>query len=219
MERFDVGVLLGRGGFAAVFRALERSTGRSVAIKMIAKQRLTDPGLAARLQREVALHSSLRHAHVVRLYEYFETVGAAACAAGAQLDPETDDCEYVCLVLEYCGGGDLRQLLQREGKLGEAAAKAVLRQICAGVAYLHESRVVHRDLKLANVLLCADGTVKICDFGVAATRGTFDQPEERWTLCGTPNYIAPEVVAGTEAHGTPADAWSIGCVAFALLTG
>ncbi|KAJ8613256.1 hypothetical protein CTAYLR_004532 [Chrysophaeum taylorii] len=212
--KYDIGQHVGRGGFANVFRAVERASGETVAVKIVNMCALEAAGLLGRLRREVALHRSLAHEHVARLVDYFEVTGAVAneltgepCAGKA----------YACLVIEYCGGGDLRSWVRKRGRMRERDAKRVAAQVLSGVAYLHGRGVVHRDLKLANVLLGSDGEktiAKLCDFGVAVTT-----EEAHWTLCGTPNYMAPEVLWGTAAHGPPADMFSVGCALYALLVG
>ncbi|KAH8090144.1 hypothetical protein JL720_6451 [Aureococcus anophagefferens] len=192
MEAYDVGAYLGRGGFATVFRAIERSSGRTVALKVVDMAALEAAGVSAsRLDREVALHAPLRHARVVECYGAFETSSPPGAAFAG--DDEAPGGRYTVLVLEYCGGGDLRALVRRLGRLEEPAAAALLRQVLEGVAYLHAAGVAHRDLKLSNVLL-GEGGAKICDFGVACATGA----GECRTLCGTPDYIAPEVVARRE---------------------
>ena len=208
-----MGAYLGRGGFATVFRAIERSSGRTVALKVVDMAALEAAGVSAsRLDREVALHASLRHARVVECYGAFETSSPPGAAFAG--DDDAPGGRYTVLVLEYCGGGDLRALVRRLGHLEEPAAAALLRQVLEGVAYLHEAGVAHRDLKLSNVLL-GEGGAKICDFGVACATGA----GECRTLCGTPNYIAPEVVARREPQTESVDLWSLGCLAHALLTG
>ncbi|KAK7237383.1 Polo-like kinase [Aureococcus anophagefferens] len=204
MEAYDVGAYLGRGGFATVFRAIERSSGRTVALKVVDMAALEAAGVSAsRLDREVALHAPLRHARVVECYGAFETSSPPGAAFAG--DDEAPGGRYTVLVLEYCGGGDLRALVRRLGRLEEPAAAALLRQVLEGVAYLHAAGVAHRDLKLSNVLL-GEGGAKICDFGVACATGA----GECRTLCGTPDYIAPEVVARREPQTESVDLWSLG---------
>lgn len=202
MAKYDIGQHVGRGGFANVFRAVDRTNGETVAVKIVNLRSLAEAGHQGRVEREVALHSSLCHPHVARLLDYFE-------------------CEhegYACLVVEYCEGGDLRSALRAAGKFTEREAARIVKQLLEGVAYLHSQGIVHRDLKLANVLVGGKSVVKICDFGVAA-RLSCRNAQERWTLCGTPNYMAPEVMRGTKPHGLAADMFSVGRILQALLIG
>ena len=140
--------------------------------------------------------------HLVKLYSWF-------C-----------DADRIYLVMELCPHGDLYQLKQRYGLLRENDAKFLVRQVLLGLKFLHSKGIVHRDLKLANLLIGADMRLKIADFGLAAR---LEEPErfEQTTFCGTPNYIAPEIVGGscTHSHGLPVDLWSIGCLLHMLLTG
>lgn len=202
MAKYDIGQHVGRGGFANVFRAVDRTNGETVAVKIVNLRSLAEAGNQERVEREVALHGSLRHPHVARLLDYFEC--------------ENED--YACLVVEYCEGGDLRSALHAAGKFKEREAARVVKQLLEGVAYLHSQGIVHRDLKLANVLVGGKSVVKICDFGVAA-RLSCRTAQERWTLCGTPNYMAPEVMRGTKPHGLKADMFSVGRILEALLVG
>lgn len=213
MDAFDVGAYLGRGGFATVYRAVERATGRTVALKVVDTHKLREAGVdAERLEREMALHATCMNERVVTLQ------GSFAFDSRRDLGTEDDACDHVqgvCLVLEYCPGGDLRQLLKRKGRLTDAEARVYLKGVLKGLAYLHAKNIAHRDIKLSNVLLDATNQIKLCDFGVAASI----VDGERWTLCGTPNYVAPEIVAGDQAHSTAVDLWSVGCLAHALLAG
>lgn len=169
IDDFDVGQELGKGGFAVVYRARVRTTGLEVALKVVDKQRACEhlsgninpaageAGLVgglelacARVANEVRLHWGLKHAAVVELLEFFE------------------DERFVYLVLELCGGGDLYRRLRLGGPLGEREAKGYMGQLLAGLQYLHRSGVLHRDLKLSNLLLSEDGRrLRIADFGLA----------------------------------------------------
>lgn len=181
IDDFDVGQELGKGGFAVVYRARVRSTGLEVALKVVDKHRAAEHlrgtatstgggggdgegGLGgglelacARVANEVRLHWGLRHPAVVELLEFFE------------------DERFVYLVLELCGGGDLYRRLRgvssssgSSGPLDEREASGYMGQLLAGLQYLHESGIMHRDLKLSNLLLSEDGRrLRIADFGLA----------------------------------------------------
>lgn len=176
IDDFDVGQELGKGGFAVVYRARVRSTGLEVALKVVDKHRACEHlsssnasgGVAgeevggglelacARVANEVRLHWGLQHPAVVELIEFFE------------------DERFVYLVLQLCGGGDLYRRLRESrrgaagGPLDEREAAGYMGQLLAGLQYLHESGVMHRDLKLSNLLLSEDGRrLRIGDFGLA----------------------------------------------------
>ena len=176
LDSYDVGPLLGRGGFANVFSARRRSDGLRVALKVIDTTRL-GPAELARVQRELEVHEEVSrppgHPNVVQLLTHFKDTGR------------------VFLVLEFCPNGDLYKYLRRQGSLREGEARDLTRQLLEGLSYLHDRSIVHRDLKLSNLLVGVDGALKIADFGLAARLQMPD--EEHYTLCGTPNYIAPEV--------------------------
>ncbi|CAM9403523.1 unnamed protein product, partial [Chrysoparadoxa australica] len=201
MDAYDMGQQLGRGGFAVVYRARVRMTGREVAIKVIdkAKAALQEGGDSARIANEVRLHWQLKHPAVVELLDFFE------------------DARFVYLVLEYCAGGDLFKLLKARGSLTEAEAAGFVGQLLSGLSYLHSHGIVHRDLKLSNLLLGADyRRLKISDFGLA--RMLEEGQHEADTMCGTPNYMAPEV-ASKGPYGLPVDLWAVGCLFYALVAG
>jgi polo-like kinase 4 len=123
--------------------------------------------------------------------------------------------------LELCEYGNLFQYLKKNGPLSETHSAFLMYQLLNCLQYLHDNEIVHRDLKLSNILIAdieADGNlrIKLCDFGLATS---IEHPdEEHFTLCGTPNYIAPEI-ALQQAHGFPVDIWSLGCLFYSMLTG
>ena len=195
---YDVGQLVGKGGFASVYRARERITNNEVAIKIIKKSYIREAKSSQRIISEIKIHSRLDHKSIVKLYNYFE------------------DKECIYIVLELCNNGNLYQYLKRFGPLSEYDATNLIHQILIALQYLHERHIIHRDLKLSNILLNDDSEIKICDFGLAIQ---FEHPdEEHFTLCGTPNYIAPEVIT-QQSHGYPADLWSVGCLFYYIITG
>ncbi|KAJ2794542.1 hypothetical protein H4R20_006189, partial [Coemansia guatemalensis] len=204
---------IGRGGFGKVYRARPRKAqygAEYVAIKVVDKRGLRDSSAEQRLATEVAIHETLEHRHVVRLYESFE------------------DDRFVYLVMEYCAGGDLwRHLRRRQQNMGstatgeiaavdESEARRIVGQVAAAMAYLHAGGVLHRDLKLANILLTDTGDVRVADFGLATSVGA--GLAEPATVCGTPSYLAPEMLA-RRAYGFEADVWALGCLLLTLLTG
>ncbi|KAJ2779621.1 hypothetical protein GGI15_003812 [Coemansia interrupta] len=208
---------IGRGGFGKVYRAtpLVPHYPRSVAIKVVDKRTLKTTAAEQRLACEVAIHESMDHPSVVRVLDSFE------------------DERFVYLVMELCAHGDLwkylRQRRQLQGSAGgsngsaelaavdEAEARYVMRGVCAATAYVHARGALHRDLKLANLLLTEDMHVRVGDFGLATwTQG--GGGGEPLTLCGTPSYISPEILA-RQPYGAAADVWALGCLLVTLLTG
>ncbi|KAJ2784996.1 hypothetical protein H4R18_000810 [Coemansia javaensis] len=207
---------IGRGGFGRVYRARARDGrrygGGHVAIKVVDKRALKDSAAEVRLATEVAVHEKIRHPHVVRLYDSFE------------------DDRYVYMVMEYCEGGDLWRYLRQHHQQGsggsggggaelaaldEDEARTVMAQVAAAVAHLHASGVMHRDLKLANIMLTREMEVRVGDFGLATCVQNSVEP---MTMCGTPSYISPEIMA-RRPYGFESDVWALGCLLVTLLTG
>ncbi|XP_033615910.1 serine/threonine-protein kinase PLK4 isoform X1 [Fukomys damarensis] len=199
IEDFKVGNLLGKGSFAGVYRAESIHTGLEVAIKMIDKKAMCKAGMVQRVQNEVKIHCQLKHPSILELYNYFE------------------DNNYVYLVLEMCHNGEMNRYLKNRMKpFSENEARHFMHQIIAGLLYLHSHGILHRDLTLSNLLLTHNMNIKIADFGLATQ---LQMPHEKhYTLCGTPNYISPEI-ATRSAHGLESDIWSLGCMFYTLLIG
>ncbi|CAM9764849.1 unnamed protein product, partial [Bubo scandiacus] len=192
------GQLLGEGAFGCCYRLVEVASGRVYAAKVIPRAQLAAVGVAERVERERELHGRLRHRHIVRLHGHF--------AAGTHL----------YLLLEYCGRRSLAHILRARGRLTEPEVRYYLRQIISGLRYLHGQGIVHRDLKPSNFLVTEKMQVKIGDLGLAQREAPAGR---RWgALCGTPSYLAPEVL-DRKGHGVPSDVWALGCSVYAVLTG
>ncbi|XP_017780877.1 PREDICTED: serine/threonine-protein kinase PLK4 [Nicrophorus vespilloides] len=201
IQDYAVLTLLGRGGFASVYKSRCLKTGIEVAIKMIDKKLMQDAGMVDRVLQEVEIHSRLKHPSILELYTAFE------------------DANYVYLVLELCHNGELQQYLKKNTEynvLTEDEARVVMQQVVEGLQYLHRHNILHRDMSLSNLLLTKDRQIKIADFGLATKLAS---PEEKhMTMCGTPNFISPEV-ASRGSHGLEADVWGLGCLLYSLLVG
>ncbi|XP_016399441.1 serine/threonine-protein kinase PLK4-like [Sinocyclocheilus rhinocerous] len=198
IEDFKVLTLLGKGSFACVYRAKSVNTGLEVAIKMIDKKAMHKAGMVQRVINEVEIQCRLKHPSVLELYNYFE------------------DSNYVYLVLEMCHNGEMsRYLKERKNPFTEEEARHFMHQIVKGMLYLHTHGIMHRDLTLSNLLLTTSMNIKIADFGLATQLKL--PSEKHFTMCGTPNYISPEV-ATRSAHGLESDVWSLGCMFYAFLT-
>jgi len=196
LDDFDVGRPLGRGKFGAVYLARERGSGFVVALKVLHKQQLAASRVEHQLRREVEIQSHLRHPNVLRLFGYFH------------------DRERVFLILEYAAKGELYKELQRAGRFSEQRAATHVAALAGALAYCHAKHVFHRDIKPENLLVGLSGQVKIADFGwsVHAPSG------RRRTLCGTLDYLPPEMVEGRE-HGPGVDVWGLGVLAYEFLFG
>ena len=191
---------LGHGGFAKVFRAVNSTTGEEVAIKITSKERLKKPKAEQKHKTEVAIQMSLDHPNVVKALDFFQ------------------DVHYTYLVLELCPGGSLKSLLRKKGRFSEDEAVKYLHDILNGLSYLHDNRIIHRDLKLDNFLIDKDGNIKIADFGLSAKLNYDD--ERKHSICGTPNYISPELLMNAKKGiSYEVDIWAVGVSTYGMLFG
>ncbi|MBI3892730.1 MAG: SUMF1/EgtB/PvdO family nonheme iron enzyme [Candidatus Wallbacteria bacterium] len=198
LEHYKISSVLGAGSMGVVYLGLQRKLDRSVAIKLTQAR---DPDTRARFEREGRVLGRMKHPNVVAVYE-----------AGV-------DGERPYLVCELVEGESLFKRVEREGALTVSAALEIGRQVAAGLAYAHRENVLHRDLKSANILVASDGTVKVCDFGLARVLVGGDELKTRTgTVMGTPEYMPPEQVNGDTATAA-SDVYSLGCVLFEVLTG
>lgn len=189
---------LGSGAFATVYAVTHRDTGEKFAAKFIEKKSLAEID-QLRLKTEVDILKRVRHPGVIAL--------KAVCETSKEL----------ILVMELASGGELFEKLVSDGKYCEADAVRILQQIISAVEYLHDLNIVHRDLKPENILLKSANSkeVKIADFGLSKI---FDDAARMGTVCGSPGYVAPEVLL-EDIYGKPVDMWSIGVIAYVLLSG
>lgn len=197
MDFYKVGRLLGRGAFGKVRLGLHKLTGKLVALKSMQKAVLTSEESQKKAMQEFNALRLLRHPNVVRLYERFETE------------------KHVVLVMELCSGEDLLTYIRSRKRLSEDAARLAFRSLVMGLNHCHSKGVVHRDIKLDNILLSGDGVPKLGDFGVACA---VQEGVKTLARCGTPAYTAPEVIRG-KGYGYGADVWSAGVVLYAMLYG
>jgi len=196
IDFYRIGKILGKGAFGKVNLAVHKLTQCLCAVKSINKQFFSDESQTKKVMQEVVMLKKTRHKNIVRLYEYFETE------------------KHILFVIEVCAGGDLLNYVRRRRRLKEDLAKCLFKQIIESLAYCHSKNILHRDIKLDNILLDANGQVKLCDFGV----GKIVKKDEKMTeQCGTPAYIAPEILRDQGYYGFAVDIWSSGVVLFAML--
>ncbi|XP_010901426.1 serine/threonine-protein kinase PLK1 [Esox lucius] len=198
MKRYMRGRFLGKGGFAKCYEITDMDTKEVFAGKVVPKSMILKPHQREKMSSEIAIHKSLDNPHVVGFHGFFE------------------DDDFVFVVLEICRRRSLLELHKRRKAVTEPEARYYMMQLVKGCQYLHNNRVIHRDLKLGNIFLNDEMDVKIGDFGLA-TKIEFDG-ERKKTLCGTPNYIAPEVLC-KKGHSFEVDIWSLGCILYTLLVG
>ncbi|KAJ2753092.1 hypothetical protein GGI19_003373 [Coemansia pectinata] len=192
---------IGEGEFAKVKLALHRDTGEEVAIKLIKKESIDTEVKLSKIKREIAALKAVNFSYIVRLHDIIETE------------------RYIGIVIEYASGGELFDHILAHRQLKENDACRLFAQLIAGVSYLHASNIVHRDLKLENLLLDRNRNIKITDFGFANQfRGPGDDLMS--TSCGSPCYAAPELVVSDGPYvGTAVDIWSCGVIMYAMLAG
>lgn len=200
MQRYELGKLLGQGTFAKVYHARNLKNNMSVAIKVIDKEKVLKVGMIDQIKREISVMRLIRHPHVVELYEVMASK------------------TKIYVVMEYVKGGELFNKVSK-GKLKHAEARRYFQQLISAVDYCRSRGVCHRDLKPENLLLDENENLKVSDFGLSALAETKHQDGLLHTTCGTPAYVAPEVINRKGYDGTKADIWSCGVILYVLLAG
>jgi 5'-AMP-activated protein kinase catalytic alpha subunit len=197
--KYEIGRTIGEGTFAKVKFAQNTETGESVAMKILDRSTIIKHKMADQIKREISIMKLVRHPYVVRLHEVLASR------------------TKIYIILEFITGGELFDKIVHHGRLSEAEARRYFQQLIDGVDYCHSKGVYHRDLKPENLLLDSLGNMKISDFGLSAL------PEQGvsmlQTTCGTPNYVAPEVLSHKGYKGAPADVWSCGVILYVLIAG
>lgn len=200
MDRYELGRLLGQGTFAKVYYARNLKTSQSVAIKVIDKEKVVRVGLQDQIKREISVMKLVRHPNVLQLYEVMATKSK------------------IYFVMEYAKGGELFKKVAK-GRLKEEVAWKYFMQLIDAVDLCHSRGVYHRDLKPENLLLDENDDLKVSDFGLSALAECKRQDGLLHTTCGTPAYVAPEVISKKGYDGAKADIWSCGVVLYVLLAG
>ncbi|XP_022768516.1 CBL-interacting serine/threonine-protein kinase 8-like isoform X6 [Durio zibethinus] len=206
--KYEIGRTIGEGTFAKVKFAQNTETGESVAMKVLDRSTIIKHKMVDQIKREISIMKLVRHPYVVRLHEVIASR------------------TKIYIILEFITGGELFDKIAdgklvimqiHNGRLSEAEARRYFQQLIDGVEYCHSKGVYHRDLKPENLLLDSLGNLKISDFGLSAL------PEQGVSLlrttCGTPNYVAPEVLSHKGYDGAVADVWSCGVILYVLMAG
>ncbi|BBG92887.1 CBL-interacting protein kinase 21 [Prunus dulcis] len=188
-RKYQLGRTIGEGTFAKVKLALDSTNGKYVAIKVLDKHMV---------QREIRTMKLLNHSNIVRIHEVIGTK------------------TKIYIVMEYVSGGQLSDKMSYAKRFSEGEARKLFQQLIDAVDYCHNKGVYHRDLKPENLLLCGKGSLKISDFGLSALRKPGDLLS---TKCGSPSYVAPELLVNKVYDGAAADVWSCGVILFELLAG
>ncbi|OMJ89914.1 hypothetical protein SteCoe_7802 [Stentor coeruleus] len=198
IEYYKLGRQIGNGAFGKVSMALNRLTGHRIAIKTIEKAFIKDERTRRKIFQEVFIMKKLKHRNIIRLLEVFESN------------------RNVMIVLEYAGGGDLLQIIKARGRLNEDEARGIFYQLIEAVKACHDAGIIHRDIKLDNILLTSDYTdIKLCDFGVSRFAKVGEKVNEQ---CGTPAYLAPEIIIDQGYEPFYVDIWSMGVLLYAMLS-
>ena len=199
VKKYSKGRFLGKGGFARVYEFLNLESKQISAGKIICKSSLTKARARQKLMSEIKIHRSLFHTNIVKFEHFFE------------------DSENVYILLELCTNQTLNELIRRRKRLTELELQCYILQIISALKYLHAHKVIHRDIKLGNLFMSDKMEIKLGDFGLA-TKLEFDGERKR-TICGTPNYIAPEILDGRSGHSFEVDTWSLGVLIYTMAIG
>lgn len=190
---------LGRGGMAIVYKALDEQTGTTVALKMMSHRLVYDATALKLFQSEARMIEAFEHPHIVRMLGRFKAFRS------------------FFIVLEYCDGVSLDEVIRKDGPLSEAQFRTVVAQLASALSYAHAEGIVHRDVKPSNVILTSSNDIKLMDFGLAKPVDKGDGASSN-LISGTPRFMAPEQLLGAPPD-TRADLFSLGCTAWKLLTG
>ncbi|KAG5116925.1 hypothetical protein JHK84_043038 [Glycine max] len=201
LGKYELGKTLGEGNFGKVKLARDTHSGKLFAVKILDKSKIIDLNNTDQIKREISTLKLLKHPNVVRLYKVLASK------------------TKIYMVLEYVNGGELFDKIASKGKLKEAVGRKIFQQLIDCVSFCHNKGVFHRDLKLENVLVDAKGNIKITDFNLSALPQHFRADGLLHTTCGSPNYVAPEILANKGYDGATSDIWSCGVILYVILTG
>ncbi|KAM3192307.1 hypothetical protein ACQJBY_069501 [Aegilops geniculata] len=195
--RYEVGRTIGQGSFAKVKFAVDADTGAPVAMKVLDKATILNHRMLQQIKKEISIMKIVRHPNIIRLNEVL---------AGQT---------KIYIIMELITGGELFDKIARQGKLRENEARKYFQQLIDAINYCHSKGVYHRDLKPENLLLDSRGNLKVSDFGLSS----LSENGFLHTTCGTPNYVAPEVLSDGGYDGSAADIWSCGVILYVLMAG
>ncbi|KAL4368479.1 hypothetical protein GQ457_05G001100 [Hibiscus cannabinus] len=199
--KYELGKTLGEGSFAKVKFAKNVENGECVAIKIIDRDQVLRHKMVEQIKREISTMKLIKHPNVIKIYEVMASK------------------TKIYIVIEYVGGGELFDKIATRGRLKEDEARSYFQQLINAVDFCHGTGVFHRDLKPENLLLDSNGVLKISDFGLSALSQQVREDGLLHTACGTPNYVAPEVLKDNGYDGRASDIWSCGVILFVLTAG
>lgn len=195
---FEIGKPLGKGKFGRVYLIKEKTSGFICALKVLHKSEIQQGKVEKQVRREIEIQSHLAHPNILRLFGHFH------------------DDKRIFLILEYAGQGELYKHLRREQRFSEYKAAQYIAQMASALKYLHKKHIIHRDIKPENILVGVYGELKISDFGWSVHAPN----NRRTTLCGTLDYLPPEMLSSTDGvYGGKVDLWSLGVLMYEFLVG
>lgn len=200
LNDYVIGNTIGSGSYGTVKYGIHKTTQRKVAIKIYDKAKFSDISRQKSVQNEIKILSKIEHANIVRLYQ------------------SVDMPKHLYIVLEFVSGCSLSTMMKRKinRRMEEFEANKLFRELLLALDYLHNKSITHRDVKLENTLVDQNGIIKLIDFGFATC---FPNEKKAKIFCGTPSYMAPEIVCKKEYYGPPVDIWAAGVLLYALITG
>ncbi|XP_030954844.1 CBL-interacting serine/threonine-protein kinase 6-like [Quercus lobata] len=198
--KYELGRLLGHGTFAKVYHARNLQSGKSVAMKVVSKEKVIQVGMMEQIKREISVMKMVQHPNIVELHEVMASKSK------------------IYFAMELVRGGELFSKIAK-GRLKEDVARVYFQQLISAIDFCHSHGVYHRDLKPENLLLDEEGNLKVTDFGLSAFTEHLKQDGLLHTTCGTPAYVAPEVIGKKGYDGAKADLWSCGVILYVLLAG
>lgn len=199
--KYEIGRTIGEGTFAKVKFAQNMESGESVALKVLDKAAIFRHKMVDQIKREICVMKLVRHPNIVRLHEVLASR------------------TKIYIILEFVTGGELFDKIVHQQRLSENESRAYFQQLIDAIDYCHSKGVYHRDLKPENLLLDSQGNLKISDFGLSALPQQLREDGLLHTTCGTPNYVAPEVLSHKGYDGALADLWSCGVILYVLMAG
>eukprot|EP00906_Rhabdomonas_costata_P008666 RCo012310 len=199
--KYELGKTLGKGTFSKVKYAVNVETNQAYAIKIIDKAQLAKEHMEDQLKREIAIMKHLKHDNIVRMIEVLQTA------------------KHIYIVLDLITGGELFDRIVAAKRFDEAVGRKYFQQLITAIYYCHLQGIAHRDLKPENLLLDANDRLKVSDFGLSNLQRSGTDSNLLSTVCGTPNYVAPEVLKEKGYNGFAADVWSCGVILFVMLAG
>ncbi|XP_049346948.1 CBL-interacting serine/threonine-protein kinase 6-like [Solanum verrucosum] len=198
--KYELGRVLGQGSFAKVYHARNVVTGENIAMKVVGKEKVIKVGMMEQIKREISVMKMVKHPNIVELHEVMASK------------------TKIYFAMEYVKGGELFEKVAK-GKLREDNARGYFQQLISAIDFCHSRGVYHRDLKPENLLLDEEGNLKVTDFGLSAFTDHLRQDGLLHTTCGTPAYVAPEVLGNHGYDGATSDIWSCGVILYVLLAG